>query len=55
MHSISQGLEGLEALRDALYDLLEFRDKLKAVASWPTGLPEASTGTIRVKVGFPRC
>jgi pyridoxal 5'-phosphate synthase pdxS subunit len=53
MHSISQGLEGLEALRDALYDLLEFRDKLKAVASWPTGLPEASTGTIRVKVGFP--
>ncbi len=36
-----------------LYDLLEFRDKLKAVTSWPTGLPEASIGTIRVKVGFP--
>lgn len=32
---------------------MEFGDKLKAITSWPTGLPEASIGTIRVKVGFP--
>ncbi|WP_069807638.1 pyridoxal 5'-phosphate synthase lyase subunit PdxS [Vulcanisaeta thermophila] len=52
--SISPGLEYLDKLRDFLYGMLEFRDRLREVGvQWPVKLPNALPGTVNVKVGFP--